>query len=274
MLVFSVHARIDLRAAIRNTWGSEVENGSWPGNGSIGRSVKLLFLFGRSDSSLGNTVIREESALYGDIVQGDFRESYYNLTLKSVMGIRWVALYCPKAKFILRADDDVFIDVKNLIYFLEIDNNRPQEAIYGRELKKDVVRRTGRCAVDKAAFSLNEYPTYVPGNSFVLSGRIYARIDCTAGVLPCIHIEDAFVTAIIGKILGIKIVNDVGFTHWYETQPKPVNSTTRFAFPPRTSPRGFSTSCGWLEEEYNGLLYHTQRRVRSDVVGKYWVPEQ
>ncbi|KAH3789932.1 hypothetical protein DPMN_168124 [Dreissena polymorpha] len=259
MLVFSVHTRIDLRAAIRNTWGSVVENGSWPGSGSIGRGVKLLFLLGRSDSSLGNTVVREESALNGDIVQGDFRESYYNLTLKSVMGIRWVALYCHKAKCILKADDDVLIHVKNLIDFLEIDNNRPQEAIYGRELKKGVVHRTGRWAVDKAAFSLNEYPTYVPGNSYVVSGSIAARIDSIAELLPYINIEDAFVTGIIRKLLGIKIVNGVGFTHWYDKQPKPCEFHNKVRI-----------SATKVTE---GLLYELWEGLKRNITDRYIIPK-
>ena len=34
-----------------------------------------------------------------------------NLTLKSVMGLKWSAIFCPQAKFVLKTDDDIFVNV-------------------------------------------------------------------------------------------------------------------------------------------------------------------
>ncbi len=46
--------------------------------------------------------IQEEHQLYGDIVQGSFLESYRNLTLKAVMGLKWVTTYCSNAKYVIK----------------------------------------------------------------------------------------------------------------------------------------------------------------------------
>ena len=60
---------------------------------------------------------------YGDIVQQNFYDAYYNNTIKTLMGIRWVVDYCPKAKFYLFIDDDFFMNQNLLMKFLRSDFN-------------------------------------------------------------------------------------------------------------------------------------------------------
>ena len=48
--------------------------------------------------SLLQSKIEEESALYGDIVQGTFHDSYHNLTYKHVMALDWAVTFCPQAR--------------------------------------------------------------------------------------------------------------------------------------------------------------------------------
>jgi len=44
--------------------------------------VRLAFLFGRGDKEIKNNIIEDEIMTQADIVQADFHDSYYNLTLK------------------------------------------------------------------------------------------------------------------------------------------------------------------------------------------------
>ena len=39
----------------------------------------------------------QESLLYGDLVRQDFLDSYSNLTLKSIGGVKWSLEFCPQA---------------------------------------------------------------------------------------------------------------------------------------------------------------------------------
>jgi hypothetical protein len=55
---------------------------------------------------------------YGDIVQQNFYDSYYNNTIKTLMGIRWAVDYCSKSKFYLFVDDDFYVNPNLLIKFL------------------------------------------------------------------------------------------------------------------------------------------------------------
>ena len=40
-----------------------------------------------------------------------FQDIYYNLTLKTVMGLKWTSIYCNQAKYIMKTDDDIFVNV-------------------------------------------------------------------------------------------------------------------------------------------------------------------
>ena len=53
----------------------------------------------------------KENIQYADIVQGNFVDSYHNLSYKATMGNLWVSEFCEQAEFVVKADDDVFIDI-------------------------------------------------------------------------------------------------------------------------------------------------------------------
>ena len=40
-----------------------------------------------------------------------FQDTYRNLTLKTVMGLKWSAIFCPQAKFVMKTDDDIFVNL-------------------------------------------------------------------------------------------------------------------------------------------------------------------
>ena len=61
--------------------------------------------------------IQNEHLLYGDIVQGDFVDTYRNLSLKAVVGNLWVSKFCSKAEFVVKTDDDMFVDLYEVKIF-------------------------------------------------------------------------------------------------------------------------------------------------------------
>lgn len=95
------------RSAIRETWS--------------GRSVftdinlRTVFVLGRSSSSNnGNEMqflISNENLMYKDIIQFDFIDSFKNLPIKSIGALRWIYQYCPQAKYIIKADDDIYVNM-------------------------------------------------------------------------------------------------------------------------------------------------------------------
>ena len=53
-----------------------------------------------------------------DILQWDFIDHYRNLTIKSILGLKWASDFCSTAKFVVKLDDDVFFNAANLMSLL------------------------------------------------------------------------------------------------------------------------------------------------------------
>ncbi|KAL1117206.1 hypothetical protein AAG570_004533 [Ranatra chinensis] len=99
------------RRQIRRTWG---------------RDVPVVFTLGSLDETTDEgrrlaASVDLESRRHGDIVQGTFLDSYRNLTYKHVMGLKWATYLCPNARYILKTDDDVFVNTKYLFELLQSD---------------------------------------------------------------------------------------------------------------------------------------------------------
>ena len=87
---------------IRETWGSVVKTN---------KEVKLICMLGQTLNAQVQNQINSESSHFHDIVQEDFLDSYMNLSLKSAAMLKWSYTYCPSAKYILKADDDTFVNI-------------------------------------------------------------------------------------------------------------------------------------------------------------------
>lgn len=66
--------------------------------------------------------MEEESLHYSDIIQEGFVDSYNNLTLKSVMMLKWVLSNCRSVRYIMKTDDDMFVNINNLVRLLKLRN--------------------------------------------------------------------------------------------------------------------------------------------------------
>ncbi|KAJ8950405.1 hypothetical protein NQ314_007945 [Rhamnusium bicolor] len=123
--VTSAPSHESARLAVRETWG----------HFAIRKDIAIAFMLGATSNKTLNDKIDKEQELYGDIIRGKFIDTYDNLTLKTISMLEWVDNYCPKASFVLKTDDDMFINVSRLLAF--IAKHKPeQRAIYGRLAKK------------------------------------------------------------------------------------------------------------------------------------------
>lgn len=111
LLIKSAVENFNRRMAIRHSWGYEKRFSDV--------SVKTIFLLGtHDDDDELRTKINIEAVKYGDIVQINYIDSYYNNTIKTMMGFKWAASYCSNAKFYMFVDDDMYVSVKNILRFV------------------------------------------------------------------------------------------------------------------------------------------------------------
>ncbi|XP_076469439.1 beta-1,3-galactosyltransferase 5-like isoform X2 [Babylonia areolata] len=193
------------RQAVRETWGSVVTTRTWPGPTpqTLPKSVALIFLMGE-DRKLGPIVsdaVRLESEKYGDIVQWEgLQDAYFNLTLKVLLGLRWVNEFCPNVSHVMKTDDDTFVHVPRLQHLLSTNST---DLIWGPYAKSEKCYRKSKRAVSREGYPLDIYPPHVKGNLYVLPGESVARMVAVAPYLPYNNMEDVHVTGTLARTLAL-----------------------------------------------------------------------
>ncbi|ESO93937.1 hypothetical protein LOTGIDRAFT_228644 [Lottia gigantea] len=76
---------------------------------------RIVFVFGLSPDITVQTLLENEQTIHGDIVQGDFLDTYHNLTHKGVLAFRWVSEYCNHSKLVVKIDDDMFLNPFSIV---------------------------------------------------------------------------------------------------------------------------------------------------------------
>ncbi len=156
LFVFVVIApdKFEKRMIIRNTWA----------NMTVFKDMKVVFVVGLSKNSHVNTQIKQEFDFHKDLIQIDFIDSYHKLTSKIILSFKWISNYCYNSKFILRINDDVFV---NTFYLLDYLNalNYEKNRLYGLVESNAVPERNpnNKFYVSYDAFYNSKYDNYVEG---------------------------------------------------------------------------------------------------------------
>ena len=204
VLVTSIHANFEKRRSIRNTWGG-VKN-------EHGLEVVTLFLLGGNNNNGMDKVIREESQSEHDIILADFIDTYKNLTLKTLMGMRYASTYCPKARFVMKTDDDMYINIKRLVKVLG-ERSTPTTryvtgySMYGNTPIRD---KSSKWYVSKDIYPEDHYPPFCSGTGYVMSGDVATKIHDIATSVRFLHLEDVFVGMCLDQ-LAIRPKGHKGF---------------------------------------------------------------
>ena len=135
ILVISHPSNAGRRTAIRGSWADTYvedhgklkklrpfQNGAQFSPPDI---VRVVFVAGTTDDNNEMAELRGESKLYNDIVVGGLHESYRNLTLKTILALRW-ASSC-KSTYLVKTDDDVFMNPVMLVEWLK---QKPTQSFY------------------------------------------------------------------------------------------------------------------------------------------------
>ena len=206
ILIHSHPAYRRRRDAVRETWGSAVKSGWWPRGlrQSVPvRDLCLAFVVGLSESH--NTAVLQEHVVKDDIIQGDFIDHYHNLTLKSLLGLKLVTGRCLYVKYLLKGDDDTFINLPLLLSYLNSHNDL-QRSIIGPHLSHRQVKRNGKFALTRREFPFDILPPYEGGSAYVITADVLSELFNTSEFVPHLFIEDVYVTGILGRIVGVSHV--------------------------------------------------------------------
>ena len=192
------------RTQIRETWGYK--------NMLRDKSGKVVFLLGTTKDTDVQEGIEEESKLYRDIVQLDFVDSYFNLTVKSVMALKWVKDFCYNAEFAMKADDDTLVNLPGLVRFLTIMARRARDTFFCYVWPSSLVERKGKWNVPYHQFGEERYPRGCNGPFYILPKSRILDLYKQSYHVPYIPVEDQYVTGLLARAVGgLKHVSPAGF---------------------------------------------------------------
>uniref|UniRef100_A0A8C4SLJ9 Hexosyltransferase n=2 Tax=Erpetoichthys calabaricus TaxID=27687 RepID=A0A8C4SLJ9_ERPCA len=169
-MVFSNPANGTRRAQIRQTWANLTD--------VKGLLVLTLFVLGTSDSNDIQANVIVESHQHKDIIQGKFNDSDGNLILKMKLMLEWVVTFCPFARFIIKSDEDMFVNYKSLVEYLLGLKRHPDDLYIGRVIHQEMPDRNAQSKdfIPLSQYSEKYYPDYCSGAAFVISQDVARKI--------------------------------------------------------------------------------------------------
>lgn len=203
VLVHSAPGNFEKRAVIRETWGSRRND----------TRAHLLFLIGAVTSTNLQDKIERESGAHSDVLQGSFIDSYRNMTYKHVMALKWFVYNCHEARYLLKTDDDVFVNLPLLNNQLEMRTELSHllphtNLMFCHRISRAKVKRTFRSKWRVAYDEYTErfYPDHCPGFVILYSADVVSQLYQEAQRQPYFWIDDVHITGNVASKLNIPIL--------------------------------------------------------------------
>ncbi|TRY95049.1 hypothetical protein DNTS_004684 [Danionella cerebrum] len=197
------------REALRNSWVKQ----------TLVNHITLRTVFFTGSSALGEEIemIRLESVKFGDIVQfkggvsrGGLMRGHWE---RVKMALRWVLLYCSQARFIILAEDSVYLNLPALSSYLLGLRTHPDDLYLGRVIHRAAPERDP----DKPSYlpyqvySDKFLPDYCSGPAFLLSQDVVRKIY-VAGEDVSLTLPSDILIGLCAKRAGVVATHSARFS--------------------------------------------------------------
>eukprot|EP00057_Strongylocentrotus_purpuratus_P004104 XP_003728019.1 PREDICTED: beta-1,3-galactosyltransferase 1-like [Strongylocentrotus purpuratus] len=210
ILVKTTVGSVKRRTIIRETYGKGVVK--------YNVSAKIVFLTGFSGeyNSTLQAQLQSEADIHGDILQEDFIDSYYNLTIKLIMAAKWASTFCNNSYYVMSIDDDVIVDIVNLVNDLEANTFRSKFVLAEPAIDWEVHRDPGDKWYTPYQFYPEEsWPPFPRGYAYIVSRDVahdlYRASQKMAAPIPW---DDVYCGMLL-QTLGVEMRNIIP---WFQTR--------------------------------------------------------
>ncbi|XP_070535649.1 beta-1,3-galactosyltransferase 5-like [Ptychodera flava] len=191
-LVMTRHENVVQRQAIRQSWGGVTR--------IAGKKIHHVFILAETDDLTLREAVKGEILTHRDIVVLNFRDSYLNLTFKTLQSLHLVKRYCPRVDYVLKADDDVFINYYSLTMFL-LESPRRQYAVGHKYQKAMPIRwKKSKWYTSRKVYPARIYPPYLAGTAYLMSRDVAHQVHMRSHDVTFLPWEDVFVGLCLKKI--------------------------------------------------------------------------
>jgi len=201
VLVTTHPSNFERRSIIRQYWGNKTK---W----RTTKEWRTLFITGGIEDIKLLNKLHLEAEYYKDILMEDVIESFYNLSYKVMIGLEW-ANRNFQYDYILKCDDDVFVQVDHMISFL----SKQTYNYAGHVMANQPVYRKGRYKITHGEFSKNKFQPYCSGGGFILSFITVNTILPKFNWDRPLKIDDAYIGDLVHGV-GLQASHSKGFHMW------------------------------------------------------------
>ncbi|EFX82405.1 hypothetical protein DAPPUDRAFT_241308 [Daphnia pulex] len=204
--VISAADNFEKREKIRQTWKSHID---------FVRKFKLFniqfsFILGQSEDAFTQRKIQEESKTHDDIIQFEMLDTHRNLPLKMAGLFNWVNTICPKLDFLLKLDDEMYLNVHVLANFVNTYRQLGKMTIFGQSPRKGYPfinnwgpQRSGMHEIALEEWPWNTYPNYVNGPAYLIHQTAILPLLAAIQTTPIMPFEDIYITGICSEKAGV-----------------------------------------------------------------------
>lgn len=205
ILIFTKHENFLQREAIRQTWLRASKRNT--------DTIRYGFVVGTLPNNSLQTDLERESSIHKDIIQQNFLDSYRNLTLKTVTALKWASDYCGHAEFLMKTDDDVFVNTEALLATLSQHKSQLQESVGGYcWLKEEPNRQRGsKWYISYKMYPRKYFPAFCSGTGYVTSIRVAKKLYEVSKNVPFLPLEDVYIGLCL-HALRMSVTTIKGFT--------------------------------------------------------------
>ena len=204
------------RQVIRNTWGN--------GKEYFKEKILVVFILGQVPDTEVMRSVRKESDRYGDIVQENFDDTYRNLTYTTIAGLKWVSTFCKQARYVLKTDDDMFVNVYVLVdqlrSTLEPSQRRRNLILCFQWIHMKVIRdKKSKFYISEDEFPWDYFAPYCSGSAYLMSSDVTGRLYRASLTTRYFWFEDYYVTGMLVRKLDL---DHVRYNNAYVLNPAKV----------------------------------------------------
>ena len=189
LLIFSAIGEQRDREVVRRTWlqAAKMNTGD----------VRYIFLVGSHHwgPSTEQDQLAMESKHYGDILQNDYVDSYRNMTIKTLAGLKWAVKHCKQVQYVMKVDTDIYLNMPKWWQLMfgpekELLKNK----VFGHCRRTPPVIRTPyhRYGISVDTFADWRHPSFCRGPSYAMTWQLAAEVVNQSYRQPFIPVEDAY----------------------------------------------------------------------------------
>ncbi|GAU89109.1 hypothetical protein RvY_01700 [Ramazzottius varieornatus] len=176
--------------------------------------------------------VTAESELYQDILQGDFIDTYRNLTLKHRLALRFLSEECNETsyRFAFKTDDDIVLDVIAFAHYMtNVDETKlvdPERSIYcAHTVLSEITPRVEdfKWYIKPEEYAGQKYPTFCIGNAYLLTSQLPTLLYDMSFYTKPLWVDDAYFSGLVAYNVGN--VSYVQLPGQFITVPIQYNST-------------------------------------------------